>query len=169
MLAALRETGLAPSCLELELTESVLMRHADATEAIFKTLRAKGVQFAIDDFGTGYSSLSYLRKFSVDSLKIDQSFVREITAAQQETTIVEAVISLGRSLRLKVVAEGVESAGELAFLRTQLCDEAQGYLFGRPMPAHEFEKLLEASTSSDGPRALGFEAVHAGVRARENA
>ncbi len=95
--------------------------------------------------------------------------MREITAAQQETTIVEAVISLGSQPQVEGRRRGRESAGELAFLRTQLCDEAQGYLFGRPMPAHEFEKLLEASTSSDGPRALGFEAVHAGVRARENA
>ena len=159
VLAALKDTGLEPSCLELELTESVLMQRADATEAIFGKLRARGVHLAIDDFGTGYSSLSYLNKFSMDSLKIDQSFVREITVTPQETTIVEAVISLGRSLRLKVVAEGVETREELAFLRAHQCDQAQGYLFGRPVPAREFEKVLAANASLDGLRPLGFEDV----------
>ncbi len=114
--AILDETGLDPNTLELELTESVLMKHAESTEATLRTLRARGVQVAVDDFGTGYSSLSYLRKFPIDALKIDQSFIRQITTAPDETTIVTAVIAMGRSLKLRVVAEGVETAEELAFL-----------------------------------------------------
>ncbi len=141
--AILKDTGLDPRSLELELTESVLMKRAESTESILKILRATGVQVAVDDFGTGYSSLSYLRKFPIDALKIDQSFVRQITTAPDETTIVTAVISMGRSLKLRVVAEGVETQQELAFLQSHQCDEAQGYLFSRPLPPEQFAKLLE--------------------------
>jgi diguanylate cyclase (GGDEF)-like protein/PAS domain S-box-containing protein len=115
--AILKDTGLDPRSLELELTESVLMKRAESAESILKTLRARGVQVAVDDFGTGYSSLSYLRKFPIDAIKIDQSFVRQITSAPDDTTIVTAVISMGRSLKLRVVAEGVETQEELAFLQ----------------------------------------------------
>lgn len=139
----LQETSLDPKALELELTESVLMKNAGSTESILKALRSKGVQLAIDDFGTGYSSLSYLRKFPIDALKIDQSFVRQITTVPDETTIVTAVISMGRSLKLRVVAEGVETQEELAFLQAQQCDEAQGYFFGRPVSHEQFAQLLE--------------------------
>jgi diguanylate cyclase (GGDEF)-like protein/PAS domain S-box-containing protein len=143
--AILKDTGLDPRFLELELTESVLMKHAGSTASILKTLRARGVQVAVDDFGTGYSSLSYLRKFSIDALKIDQSFVRQITTVPEETTIVTAVISMGRNLKLRVVAEGVETQEQLAFLQAHQCDEAQGYYFSRPVPPHQFAKLLETS------------------------
>jgi len=145
--AILKDTGLDPRSLELELTESVLMRRVESTESILKTLRARGVHLAIDDFGTGYSSLSYLRKFPVDALKIDQSFVRQITTAPDETTIVTAVISMGRSLKLQVVAEGVETQEELAFLQAHQCDEAQGYHFSRPVLPKQFAKLLETGIS----------------------
>jgi diguanylate cyclase (GGDEF)-like protein/PAS domain S-box-containing protein len=145
--AILGETGLDPRSLELELTESVLMRRAESTEAILKTLRARGVQLAVDDFGTGYSSLSYLRKFQVDTLKIDQSFVRQITTAPNSTTIVSAIISMGRSLNLKVVAEGVETHEELAFLQVNQCDEAQGYYFSRPVLSQEFAMFLKTGIS----------------------
>jgi EAL domain-containing protein (putative c-di-GMP-specific phosphodiesterase class I) len=145
--AILEETGMDPSCLELELTESVLMKRAESTESILKTLRTRGVQVAVDDFGTGYSSLSYLRKFSVDALKIDQSFVRQITTVPDETTIVTAVISMGRSLKLRVVAEGVETQEELAFLQVHQCEEAQGYYFSRPVLPQQFAKLLETGIS----------------------
>jgi diguanylate cyclase (GGDEF)-like protein len=145
--AALKDTGLDPRSLELELTESVLMKRAESTESILKTLRARGVQVAVDDFGTGYSSLSYLRKFPIDALKIDQSFVRQITTAPDETTIVTAVISMGRSLKLRVVAEGVETQEELAFLQAHHCDEAQGYFFSRPLPPEQFAKLLATGIS----------------------
>jgi diguanylate cyclase (GGDEF)-like protein/PAS domain S-box-containing protein len=139
----LKETGLKPGCLELELTESVLMKHAEAAGSVLKTLRAIGVHVAIDDFGTGYSSLSYLRKFPIDALKIDQSFVHQITSYPSETSIVTAIISMGRSLGLRVIAEGVETQEELAFLQAHDCEEAQGYYFSRPVPPHQFAKLLK--------------------------
>jgi EAL domain-containing protein (putative c-di-GMP-specific phosphodiesterase class I) len=142
--AILKETRLDPGSLELELTESVLMKRAESAASVLKTLRAKGVQVAVDDFGTGYSSLSYLRKFPIDALKIDQSFVREITCAPAEATIVTAIISMGRSLNLRVVAEGAETHEELAFLQAHQCDEAQGYFFSRPVVAPQFAKLLES-------------------------
>jgi diguanylate cyclase (GGDEF)-like protein len=141
--AVLKNSGLDPRSLELELTESVLMKHAESAESVLETLRARGVQVAVDDFGTGYSSLSYLRKFPIDALKIDQSFVRQITTVPDETTIVTAVISMGRSLKLRVVAEGVETQEELSFLQAHHCDEAQGYYFSRPVPPQQFAKLLE--------------------------
>jgi diguanylate cyclase (GGDEF)-like protein/PAS domain S-box-containing protein len=147
VLGVLDDTGLDPCRLELELTESVLMKHVESTELILNRLRARGVQLAVDDFGTGYSSLSYLRKFSIDTLKIDQSFVRQITTGPEETTIVAAVISMGRSLKLRVVAEGVETEAELAFLRAQQCDEAQGYYFSRPVTPEQFEKLFQTGAA----------------------
>lgn len=140
--AILKDTGLDPRSLELELTESVLMRRAELAESILKTLREKGIRLAVDDFGTGYSSLSYLRRFEVDCLKIDQSFVRQITTIPDETSIVTAMISMGRSLNLRVVAEGVETQEELEFLQAHECDDVQGYLLSRPVPAQRFAKLL---------------------------
>jgi diguanylate cyclase (GGDEF)-like protein/PAS domain S-box-containing protein len=139
----LKETGLNPKLLELELTESVLMKRVETTGSLLATLRAKGVRVAVDDFGTGYSSLSYLRKFPIDALKIDQSFVRQITTSPGETSIVTAIISMGRSLGLRVIAEGVETQEELAFLEAQECEEAQGYYFSHPLPPGQFVKLLE--------------------------
>jgi diguanylate cyclase (GGDEF)-like protein/PAS domain S-box-containing protein len=141
--AALGDAGLDPGSLELELTESVLMKHAESAASILKILRARGVKIAVDDFGTGYSSLSYLRKFPIDALKIDQSFVRQITTNPAETTIVTAIVSMGRSLKLRVVAEGVETNEELAFLQTHQCDEAQGYYFSRPVLPGQFARLIE--------------------------
>jgi diguanylate cyclase (GGDEF)-like protein/PAS domain S-box-containing protein len=144
----LEETGLDPKCLELELTESVLMKHADYTASVLEALRARGVQVAVDDFGTGYSSLSYLRKFSIDSLKIDQSFVRQIHETPGETSLVTAIINIGRSLNLRVVAEGVENEDELAFLQANECDEAQGYYFSRPVAAKQFAGLLRRGVAA---------------------
>jgi len=141
--AILSDTGLDPACLELELTESVLIKRADTAVSVLQSLRARGVQIAIDDFGTGYSSLSYLTKFPIDALKIDQSFVRQISSTPGDATIVTAVISMGQSLKLRVVAEGVETLDELTFLQRHGCEEAQGYYFSRPVPAHKFAKLLE--------------------------
>jgi diguanylate cyclase (GGDEF)-like protein/PAS domain S-box-containing protein len=145
--AILKDTGLDPKFLELELTESVLMKRPESTASILRALRAEGVRVAVDDFGTGYSSLSYLQKFSIDALKIDQSFVRRITTAPDETTIVTAVISMARSLKLRVVAEGVETVKELEFLQAHQCDEAQGYYFSRPVPPEQFAQLLETGIS----------------------
>jgi diguanylate cyclase (GGDEF)-like protein/PAS domain S-box-containing protein len=141
--AIFKETGLDPRFLEVELTESVLMKHAESTASILKALRARGVQVAVDDFGTGYSSLSYLRKFPIDALKIDQSFVSQITTVPDETIIVKAVIGMGRSLKLRVVAEGVETQQQLAFLQAHQCDEAQGYYFSRPVLPEQFAQLLK--------------------------
>jgi diguanylate cyclase (GGDEF)-like protein/PAS domain S-box-containing protein len=146
--AILKDTGLDPKLLELELTESVLMKHAESAQSILKTLRATGVQLAVDDFGTGYSSLSYLSKFSIDALKIDQSFVRQITTTPDETTIVTAVISMAQSLKLRVVAEGVETHDELVFLQAHQCDEAQGYYFSPPVPPRQFAELLKTGVSN---------------------
>jgi diguanylate cyclase (GGDEF)-like protein/PAS domain S-box-containing protein len=143
----LKDTGLDPKSLELELTETVLMKRAESAASVLQTLRTSGVRVAVDDFGTGYSSLSYLRKFPIDALKIDQSFVRQITTAPDDTTIVTAVISMGRSLKLRVIAEGVESQEELAFLQAHQCDEAQGYYFSRPVLPQQFAQLLETGIS----------------------
>jgi len=141
----LRATGLAPTYLELELTESVLAHKADATIATLHGLKDMGVHLSIDDFGTGYSSLSYLKRFPIDSLKIDQSFIREVTTNTEDAAITTSIILMGKSLKLKVVAEGVESPSQLALLKVLECDEAQGYLFSRPVPADELAKLLTKS------------------------
>ena len=142
----LNETGLDPRFLELELTESVLMQHIEFTVPMLLKLKAMGVRLAIDDFGTGYSSLSYLRQFPVDTLKVDQSFVHEINADTDDATIISAVINMGRSLKHKMIAEGVETASQIAFLQARGCEEGQGYYLGRPVPALQFAKLLEAGT-----------------------
>jgi diguanylate cyclase (GGDEF)-like protein/PAS domain S-box-containing protein len=142
----LKETRLNPRYLELELTESVLMQDAEATASALIALKAIGVRLAIDDFGTGYSSLSYLRQFPIDTLKIDQSFVREITAGSLDDTIVSAVISMGKTLKQRVVAEGVETGEQLAFLQRLHCGEGQGFHFSRPVSAEEFATLLKTKT-----------------------
>jgi diguanylate cyclase len=140
----LKETGLEPRYLELELTESVLMQHAKFTIPMLQKLKAVGVRLAIDDFGTGYSSLSYLRQFPIDTLKVDQSFVHEINANSDDATIISAVINMGSSLNYRVIAEGVETVEQVAFLQVHGCDEGQGYYFSRPVPAPEFARLLES-------------------------
>jgi diguanylate cyclase (GGDEF)-like protein len=144
LFTVLAETGLDPRYLELELTERALMKRVDLAASILSTLREKGIRVAVDDFGTGYSSLSYLRKFPLDALKIDQSFVRQITTIPDETVIITAIISMSRSLNLRVIAEGVETRDQLDFLKAHQCDEAQGYYFSRPVPPQQFVKLLEA-------------------------
>ncbi len=143
LFAILAETGLDPRSLQLELTESVLMKRAEFTASALQAVRERGVQVAVDDFGTGYSSLSYLLKFPVDALKIDQLFVRQIGSGD-DTTIVTAVIGMARSLKLRVVAEGVETLEEVDFLRAHECDEAQGYYFSKPVPPQRFAGLLKA-------------------------
>jgi EAL domain-containing protein (putative c-di-GMP-specific phosphodiesterase class I) len=144
VLAILNETGIDPGYLELEISESVLMKRVESTAAILQILRQSGVKVAVDDFGTGYSSLSYLTKFPVDALKIDQSFVRQISTAGNDTTIVKAVIGMAQSLELRVIAEGVETLGEVTFLRACQCDEAQGYYFSPPVPPQLFANLLRS-------------------------
>lgn len=140
----LKETGLAPCFLELELSESILMHDANASASVLESLKAMGVRLAIDDFGTGYSSLSYLKRFPIDTLKIDQSFVHDIAAGADSATIVAAVVGMGRNLKQRVLVEGVETHEQLAFLRSRRCDEGQGFLFGHPVPADDFALLLAA-------------------------
>lgn len=138
----IKETGLDPHYLELELTEGLIMKNAELTITTLRDLHEMGIQVSIDDFGTGYSSLSYLRRFPIHALKIDQSFVRDITTDPDDTVIVTAIILLAHSLKLKVIAEGVETQEQLDFLRSLKCHEMQGYLFSRPLPAEEMTKLL---------------------------
>lgn len=138
----LQETGLAPGLLELELTESLIAQDVEKMIATFERLKEVGVRLSIDDFGTGYSSLSYLKHFRVDTLKIDQSFVRNMLTQREDETIVRAVIALAHNLQFEVIAEGVETAAHCALLRAHGCDEIQGYYFSPPVPAAEFEALL---------------------------
>jgi EAL domain-containing protein (putative c-di-GMP-specific phosphodiesterase class I) len=135
---ALEASGLEPHCLELELTESILIQDTEAILATVKRLAALGVQLSIDDFGTGYSSMSYLKRFSVDKLKIDQSFVRDLATDPDDAAIVRAIIQMAQSMGLKTIAEGVETEEILQLLRGLHCDEAQGYHFARPLPAADF-------------------------------
>jgi EAL domain-containing protein (putative c-di-GMP-specific phosphodiesterase class I) len=139
--AILEETGLPPHLLELEITESVLM---DQTEAGTRALRALGVKLVLDDFGTGYSSLAYLKHLPLDTIKIDRSFLNGLEADDANLPIVQAVISLAHGLGIGVVAEGIETAAQLARLRTLDCDRGQGFYFARPMPAADEEPLLRA-------------------------
>jgi diguanylate cyclase len=134
--------------MELELTETVLMRHAEAAASALGKLKALGVRLAVDDFGTGYSSLSYLTRFPIDAIKLDQSFVRNIVASTDDAIVVSAVISMGQSLNHRVIAEGVENPEQLAYLRARGCDEGQGYYFSRPLAAPQFAKLLETGISA---------------------
>ncbi|MEB0044587.1 MULTISPECIES: EAL and GGDEF domain-containing protein [unclassified Pseudomonas] len=135
----LRETGLPPACLELELTESILMREVSEAMQILAGLKNLGLSIAVDDFGTGYSSLNYLKQFPIDVLKIDRTFVDGLPSGEQDAQIARAIIAMAHSLNLAVIAEGVETHEQLEFLREHGCDEVQGYLFGRPMPATRFE------------------------------
>jgi diguanylate cyclase (GGDEF)-like protein len=145
---SVRKHGITPNCIELELTESIVMRDAEATVEILKRLHEMGFQLSIDDFGTGYSSLGYLRRFPIDKIKIDQSFVTDESAGG----IVTAIIGLARSLKLKAIAEGVQTNQQLEILREQHCDEAQGFLFSPALASEEFEKLVRQWN----PEHLGF-------------
>ncbi len=139
----LKDSGLAPDSLELEITESMVMDNPERAAAILRELRGVGVQLAIDDFGTGYSSLSYLKRFPVNTIKIDRSFIQDVPADADDVAITHAIIAMGRSLRLSVVAEGVETAAQADFLRLHGCDMMQGYLISRPVPAADLGRFLE--------------------------
>jgi diguanylate cyclase (GGDEF)-like protein/PAS domain S-box-containing protein len=145
---ALNDAGLDPRYLELELTETALMRHAESTAHSLKRLKAIGVRLAVDDFGTGYSSLSYLTRFPIDTLKLDQSFLHHLNSSSDNATVVSAVVAMGKSLRHRVIAEGVETLEQLAFLQANGCDEGQGYYFSRAVAAQHFAKLLETGIST---------------------
>jgi EAL domain-containing protein (putative c-di-GMP-specific phosphodiesterase class I) len=150
----LKDTCLDPCYLDLELTETVLMQHAESTVSLLSALKSIGVRLAVDDFGTGYSSLSYLKRFSPDSVKIDQSFLHDITFNTDDATIVSAVITMAKSLNKRVIAEGVEAEEQVTFLRAHGCDEAQGNYFSTPVVAEQFAKLLETGIASFVPHPL---------------
>jgi len=150
------ETGLPPQCLELELTESLLLANAEAMVAIVRELKALGITLAIDDFGTGYSSFSYLRQFQVNKFKIDRSFITEVATNPEDATITSAIIGMAKSLKLKVIAEGVETEAQMQFLRVHRCDEIQGYYFSKPLTIDECSlklKNYEHSRNTFGPKA----------------
>ena len=144
----LGEARLAPQYLELELTESLLLSNAELTFPVLQDLKAMGVKLAIDDFGTGYSSLSYLRQFPVHRLKIDRSFIKAVAVNSDDAAITSAIISMGKNLNLKVIAEGVEDEAQLSFLRNHHCDEIQGYYFSPPLSSDEIEKKLQLLTAA---------------------
>ena len=144
----LEDTGLAPHCLELEITESQLLENVDYVIATFQQLHELGVKLAIDDFGTGYSSLSYLKRFAVDYVKIDKTFIHGVGRCSEDEAITLAIIDMAHSLALKVVAEGVENEAQLAFLKARQCDEVQGYLISRPVSAQQLGDLLRAGAAA---------------------
>jgi EAL domain-containing protein (putative c-di-GMP-specific phosphodiesterase class I) len=138
----LEKTGLDPKSLELELTESILMQNPESAANDVRFLQGLGVTFSIDDFGVGYSSLSYVKNLPVDRLKVDQGFIRNVNTDPNDAAIVRAIINLGHSLNLKIMAEGVETAEQLAFVRNEGCDEVQGFYFSPPVPAEDFGFLF---------------------------
>jgi diguanylate cyclase (GGDEF)-like protein/PAS domain S-box-containing protein len=152
----LRETGLAPQYLELELTESLMLANAEVTLSVVEELKSIGITLAIDDFGTGYSSFSYLKQFRVSKLKIDRSFIKDIATNPDDSAITAAIISMAKSLRLKVIAEGVENEAQMSFLRKHQCDEIQGYYFSRPLAAPDVPDMLQGT-------AVHAFAVHTGT------
>src|ERR1022692_1462557 len=153
----LHETGLAPQYLELELTESLLLANAGVTFSVIQELKAIGLTLAIDDFGTGYSSFSYLRQFRVSKLKIDRSFIRDVVVKPDDAAITAAIISMAKSLHLKVIAEGVEDEAQMSFLRAHQCDEIQGYYFSRPLAVDKVADKLRSI-------AVNALAAHSGAR-----
>jgi EAL domain-containing protein (putative c-di-GMP-specific phosphodiesterase class I) len=151
--SALDDAGLEASALELEITETTAMQSAEVSVEVLRALRAIGVGISIDDFGMGYSSLNYLKRFPISAVKIDRAFVSDLATDEGDAAIVSAVIGMARSLRLRVVAEGVETAAQFAFLRSRKCDEAQGFYFSRPVAAEELtETLLRKGVLAREPR-----------------
>jgi EAL domain-containing protein (putative c-di-GMP-specific phosphodiesterase class I) len=150
----LEQTRLEPCYLELELTETFMMQDWKSTAEILRALKGLGVKIALDDFGTGYSSLSYMKRFPIDALKIDQSFIRDMTSDSDDASIVSAVINMGRSLNMRVIAEGIQTRDQLKFLKERHCPEGQGFYFGPPVPAEELGELLTAGGQPHFAQAL---------------
>lgn len=143
----LKESRLPGLCLRLEITESVAMKDFENSVNVLRILKKSGIHFSLDDFGKGYSSLSYLKNFPLKTLKIDRSFVQDIGLGRKREAIAASIIAMGHSLGMKVVAEGVETREQLAFLRTNSCDEVQGFLFSRPLPQEEISRMIEGKQS----------------------
>jgi EAL domain-containing protein (putative c-di-GMP-specific phosphodiesterase class I) len=141
----LQDTGLAPQYLELELTESLLLANAEVTLSVLKELKSMGITLAIDDFGTGYSSFSYLRQFKVSKLKIDRLFIRDVAVNANDAAITTAIIGMAKSLKIKVIAEGVEDEAQMSFLRAHQCDEIQGYYFSKPLTVDKVADKLRGT------------------------
>src|SRR5690606_31046649 len=135
----LLDSGISPACLELELTESILMKGVEESMTVLESLKRLGPSIAVDDFGTGYSSLNYLKRFPIDVLKIDRSFVDGLPEGEQDAQIARAIIAMAHSLNMTVIAEGVETGAQLEFLREHGCNEVQGFLLARPQPADQVE------------------------------
>ncbi|MET1028768.1 MAG: GGDEF domain-containing phosphodiesterase, partial [Dongiaceae bacterium] len=148
---ALAESGMDPNLLELEITEGMLMHDVDKAMKTLTALRDMGIQLAIDDFGTGYSSLSQLKRFPVNTIKVDRSFVRDLETNADDRGITQAIIAMGKTLSLTVIAEGVETEGQLDFLRQNHCDEFQGFYFSKAVPADEFAALMRSQTTEADP------------------
>ena len=142
MEGALARSGLDAPALTLEITETALMRNADETAARLRAIKQLGVRIAIDDFGTGYSSLSHLQRFPVDALKIDRSFISQLTENPEGETLIRTLVQLGKALSIETLAEGIERQHELSLLREEQCDSGQGYLFARPLEVHDTEEFL---------------------------
>src|SRR5664279_3387571 len=149
----LQETGLPPQYLELELTESLLLANAELMLSVVKELRDMGVTLAIDDFGTGYSNFSYLRRYRISKLKIDRSFIRDVAVEPDDAAIATAIISMAKSLNLKVIAEGVEDEAQMSFLRAHQCDEIQGYYFSKPLAVDRVADKLRGDSPEPHARA----------------
>jgi EAL domain-containing protein (putative c-di-GMP-specific phosphodiesterase class I) len=164
--AALSTSGIDAALLELELTESSLMQNTESTIATLLALKVRGVELSIDDFGTGYSSLAYLQRFPIDKVKIDIAFVRSITGTLDDVNIAQTIVQMAHSLRMKAIAEGVETAEQHAYLRYHRCDEFQGYFFSRPLPADEVGVLLRGDALLFGQANGTGLATHSSVVAR---
>jgi diguanylate cyclase (GGDEF)-like protein/PAS domain S-box-containing protein len=145
VVSILEETGMDPDLLELEITESVVMRDPERAVKMLKELKERGIRLALDDFGTGYSSLSSLKRFPVDTIKVDRTFIRDIPGDAEDRALTQAIIAMSKTLSLTVVAEGVETKEQLEFLRQHACDEFQGYYFSKPLPAEEFARLIQTA------------------------
>jgi EAL domain-containing protein (putative c-di-GMP-specific phosphodiesterase class I) len=159
--SALAQTGMEPSFLELEITESMLMRNMEKASEVLVEFKKLGIRLSLDDFGTGYSSLSNLKRFPIDTIKVDRSFIRELPANEQDKAITDAIIAMGKSLKMTIVAEGVETKGQMEFLRDHECDEFQGFYFSKAVPAAKIVDLLQSQPWSYPNKALVWGAERA--------
>jgi len=159
ILNTLNEAGISPGQLELEITESTIMQDIDAAASTMRALHCSGMHISIDDFGTGYSSLNHLKRFPISTVKIDRSFIRDITTDSDDTAIVSAIISMAHSMGLRVIAEGVETEEQLNILRDLQCNEIQGFLFSPPVSADEATALLDQNIESRLPPVTSWQAA----------